>query len=249
MLRLILKYKVGYMGIIGYFFDELPLPVGLALILVYIFIPYLLGSINTAIIVSSTLYHDDIRKHGSGNAGFTNMMRTYGKKAAAITFAGDIGKTIVAIMVGWCVYGYLSAFVAGFACFIGHIFPVFYQFKGGKGVLCLATIVLMMDWRIFLMLLVLFVGIVWSTKYISAGSVICAMVFPIVLDRVNDTGLWIIELIAVAIALIVVIKHRANLKRIFEGTESKFTFKVKDKARVTGSENTDDNSGEDSANG
>ncbi len=249
MLRLILKYKVGYMGIIGYFFDELPLPVGLAMILVYVFIPYLLGSINTAIIVSSTLYHDDIRKHGSGNAGFTNMMRTYGKKAAAITFAGDIGKTIVAIMVGWCVYGYLSAFVAGFACFIGHIFPVFYQFKGGKGVLCLATIVLMTDWRIFLMLLVLFVGIVWSTKYISAGSVICAMVFPIVLDRVNDTGLWIIELIAVAIALIVVIKHHTNLKRIFEGTESKFTFNVKSKARVTGSTNTDDNSGEDSTNG
>ena len=99
------------------------------------------------------------------------------------------------------------------------------------------------------MLLVLFVGIVWATKYISAGSVICAMVFPIVLNRINDTPWKIIELIAVVIALIVVIKHRANLKRIFDGTESKFTFKVKSKARVTESENTDDNSGEDSANG
>ena len=195
------------------------------------------------------MYHDDIRKHGSGNAGFTNMMRTYGKKAAAITFAGDIGKTVLAIMVGWCVYGYLSAFIAGFACFIGHIFPVFYQFKGGKGVLCLATLVLMMDWRIFLMLLVLFVGIVWATKYISAGSVICAMVFPIVLNRINDTPWKSIELIAVLIAVIVVVKHRANLKRIFDGTESKFTFKVKSKARVTESDNTTGNSGEDSANG
>ena len=249
MLHLFLKYPVGFMGIIGYFFNELPLPVGLALIFVYVFIPYLLGSINTAIIVSSTMYHDDIRKHGSGNAGFTNMMRTYGKKAAAITFAGDIGKTVLAIMVGWCVYGYLSAFIAGFACFIGHIFPVFYQFKGGKGVLCLATLVLMMDWRIFLMLLVLFVGIVWATKYISAGSVICAMVFPIVLNRINDTPWKSIELIAVLIAVIVVVKHRANLKRIFDGTESKFTFKVKSKARVTESDNTTGNSGEDSANG
>ena len=107
----------------------------------------------------------------------------------------------------------------------------------------------MMDWRIFLMLLVLFVGIVWATKYISAGSVICAMVFPIVLNRINDTPWKSIELIAVLIAVIVVVKHRANLKRIFDGTESKFTFKVKSKARVTESDNTTGNSGEDSANG
>ena len=241
------KSQIDYNGLVG--FEELPLPLGMLLGFIVLFIPYLLGSINTAIVVSKWMYHDDIRKHGSGNAGFTNMMRTYGKKAAVITFVGDIIKTVISIMIGWCVFGYFSAFFAGFACFIGHIFPVYYQFKGGKGVLCLATLIMMTDWRIFIILLVLFVGIVWATKYISAGSVICAMAYPIILNRMNATPWGLFDLFAVAIALIVVIKHRANLKRIFEGTESKFTFKVKSKARVTESENTDDNSGEDSANG
>jgi glycerol-3-phosphate acyltransferase PlsY len=152
---------------------------------VYVLIPYLLGSINTAILVSRYFYHDDIRNYGSGNAGFTNVMRTYGKKAALITLAGDLLKTVLAVLVGWCVFGYLTAYIAGFACFLGHIFPVFYGFKGGKGVLCMGTIMLMLDWRIFLVMITVFVGIVMATKYISAGSVICAMMFPLMLNRIT----------------------------------------------------------------
>lgn len=219
------------MGLIGYFWKDIPLIPSMLLVLVYVLIPYLLGSINTAILVSKQFYHDDIRKYGSGNAGFTNVMRTYGKKAAIITFAGDILKTLLAILVGWCVFGYLTAYIAGFACFLGHIFPVFYNFKGGKGVLCMATIMLMLDWRIFCALLVVFVGIVMATKYISAGSVICAMMFPLMLNRMNNTGIYMIEFVAIAIAVIVVIKHRENLKRIFNGTESKFKIK---KSKETG---------------
>ncbi|MBP3293071.1 MAG: glycerol-3-phosphate acyltransferase [Clostridia bacterium] len=83
----------------------------------------------------------------------------------------------------------------------------------------------MLDWRIFLALLVVFVGIVMATKYISAGSVICSMMFPLMLNRMNNTGIYMIEFVAIAIAVIVVIKHRENLKRIFNGTESKFKFK------------------------
>lgn len=231
MLHLFLQYEIGFMGLIGYFWKDIPLFPSMLLVLLYVLVPYLLGSINTAILVSRHFYHDDIRKYGSGNAGFTNVMRTYGKKAALITFAGDILKTVLAILIGWCVFGYLTAYIAGFACFLGHIFPVFYHFKGGKGVLCMATVMLMLDWRIFLTLVVVFVGIVMATKYISAGSVICAMMFPLLLNRMNNTGIYMIEFVAIAMAVIVVIKHRANLKRIFDGTESKFKIK---KSKETG---------------
>ena len=230
MLHLFLRYEIGFMGLIGYFWKDVPLFPSMLLVLLYVLIPYLLGSINTAILVSKHFYHDDIRNYGSGNAGFTNVMRTYGKKAAVITFAGDILKTLLAILIGWCVFGYLTAYIAGFACFLGHIFPVFYNFKGGKGVLCMGTIMLMLDWRIFLMLLVVFIGIVFATRYISAGSVICAMMFPLVLNRINNTGIYMIEFVAIAIAVIVVLKHLGNLKRIFNGTESKFAFKKSKKA-------------------
>ncbi len=231
MLHFFLRYEVGFMGLIGHFWKDIPLFPSMLLVLVYVLVPYLLGSINTAILVSKHFYHDDIRKYGSGNAGFTNVMRTYGKKAAVITLVGDILKTVLAVLVGWCVFGYLTAYIAGFACFLGHIFPVFYNFRGGKGVLCLTAILLMLDWRIFIALFVVFVGIVLATKYISAGSVICAMMFPLMLNRMNNTGIYMIEFVAIAIAVIVVIKHRENLKRIFNGTESKFKIK---KSKETG---------------
>ena len=105
MLHFFLRYETGMLGLIGANFHDIPLPVSLLLMLVYIFIPYLLGSVNTAIIVSGAMYHDDVRNHGSGNAGFTNMMRNYGKKAAIITFVGDILKTVLAVLIGWCVFG------------------------------------------------------------------------------------------------------------------------------------------------
>ncbi len=225
MLHFFLRYEVGFMGLIGCYWKNIPLIPSLLLVLIYVLIPYLLGSINTAIIISDKLYHDDIRKYGSGNAGFTNVMRTYGKKAALITFVGDILKTVLSIMIGWCVFGYLTAYIAGFACFLGHIFPVFYRFKGGKGIVCLTAMVFMLDWRIFLILFVLFIGIVLATKYISAGSVVCSMIYPLLLNRMNDTGLRLIEFVAMAIGIIIVVKHRENLKRIFNGTESKFAFK------------------------
>ncbi|MBE6617332.1 MAG: glycerol-3-phosphate 1-O-acyltransferase PlsY [Ruminococcaceae bacterium] len=227
MLYFFLQNEIGFMGPVGTYYAEkaIPIPLFILLALIFVFIPYLLGSFNTALFVSKKMYHDDVRNHGSGNAGFTNIMRLYGTKAAVITFAGDLLKTILAIMVGWCTLGYFTAYIAGLACFIGHIAPVFYQFKGGKGVVCTATIMFMLDWRIFLIELVLFIGILVSTKYMSLASVISAMAYPIFLNRMNHTGLFLIELIAVIIAIIIVIKHRANLSRIYNGTESKFKFK------------------------
>lgn len=228
MLHYFLRYELGFSGIIGYLWkdiENISLFWQLALIFVYVFIPYILGSINTAIIVSKKLYHDDIRNYGSGNAGFSNVMRVYGRRAAIITFVGDLLKTFLAVFIGWCVFGYLTAYIAGFACFLGHIFPVFYNFKGGKGIVCLASMLIMLDWRLFVILLAIFILSVMCTKYISFGSVLGSMLFPIILNRMNNTGYRSIELIALACAVIVIIKHRANLKRIFEGTESKFEFK------------------------
>ncbi len=225
MLHFFLGSEVGMCGLIGANFHEIPLAVCLLLMLVYIFIPYLLGSVNTAIIVSGLMYHDDVRNHGSGNAGFTNMMRNYGKKAAIVTFVGDILKTVIAVLIGWCVFGYPTAYIAGLACLIGHVFPVFYNFRGGKGVLCMTAIILMLDWRLFLILLAIFIILVMGTKYISAGSVICAMLFPLLLNRMNDTPFRLIEFVALIIAIIIIVKHKENIKRIFNGTESKFAFK------------------------
>lgn len=234
MLHFFLRYELGFMGLVGYYWKYIPVVPSMLLILVYVLVPYLLGSINTAILVSKHFYHDDVRNYGSGNAGFTNVMRTYGKKAAVITFVGDILKTMLAVMLGWCVFGYLTAYIAGFACFLGHIFPVYYRFKGGKGIVCLTAMLFILDWRIFITLLVVFVGIVLATKYISAGSVICSMMFPLLLERMNDTGIYMIEFVAMAIAVIVVVKHRENLKRIFNGTESKFAFKKSKKPEAEG---------------
>ena len=229
MLYFFLRFQTGYMGLIGSLWQERSLPGELALMVVYVLIPYLLGSVNTAIIVSGKLYHDDIRNHGSGNAGFTNIMRIYGRRAAVVTFIGDFLKTVLAIMIGWCCFGYLTAYIAGFACFIGHIFPVFYQFRGGKGILCLTAMLFMTDWRIFLILLGVFLLMVGMTKYISFGSVLCSMLYPLLFNRLNQqnpfSGFYICQTIAFLIAVIVVIKHWGNLKRIFSGTESKFEFK------------------------
>jgi len=186
---------------------------------------YLLGSLNTAVIVSKLMYKDDIRNYGSGNAGFTNMMRTYGIKAAAITFAGDILKTVIAVMLAWFLRGYTFAYVAGLACFVGHIVPCFYQFKGGKGVLCAAAMMLMLDFRVFLGLVAVFLLAVLVTKYISFGSILAAMVFPLLVHRMSIMGGSWDVIISFIMAAVVVFKHRANLKRIWNGTESKFSFK------------------------
>lgn len=233
MLYFFLKqYAIGaegilYPGLVPLMYGEnqVPVPVSMLMLLVAILIPYLLGSFNTAVFISKKIYKDDIRNYGSGNAGFTNIMRIYGSKAAVVTFAGDLLKTVIAILVGWFTFGYVMAYISGLACFFGHIFPVFYKFKGGKGVVCTATIMLMLDWRIFLIELILFIGILLISKYISLSAVLCGMTYPIFLNRMNNTTVHIIELVALVIAIVVVIKHKDNLVRVFNGTESKFRFK------------------------
>lgn len=186
-------------------------------------VSYLLGSINWSIILSAKFYRDDIRSHGSGNAGMTNVMRTYGKKMALLTFAGDFLKAVVASLFGRMILGYYGAMIAGLFCFLGHIFPCYYHFKGGKGVITAAAMVLMTEPRAFLVLFLMFVVVVAVSKYVSLGSVTAMLLYPITLDRFGHKGYSV--LIAFLMALMCAFAHRGNIKRIVNGTENKLSFK------------------------
>lgn len=203
---------------------------------------YLLGSINSAIIISKLLYRDDIRRHGSGNAGTTNMLRTYGKLAALLTLLGDIAKTALAILFAAVIFGFnyvggISVgmglcYVAGLFAILGHIFPIYYGFRGGKGVLSTATMALMLSPVAFLILFAVFVAIVASSRYVSLGSVTAAILYPIVLHgmfQVMFGGMMhgFIALSSIVTAIIIVWCHRHNLERISNRTENKISFKKK----------------------
>lgn len=191
---------------------------------------YLLGSLNSSLLVGKA-YGVDIRKHGSGNAGTTNALRTLGKKAAAFVLLGDALKGVLAYLVGYLIcsraegLGVLGGMLSGTAAVIGHIWPLYFGFKGGKGVLTSLAVLIMIDWPIAVSLLALFIIIVIISKYVSLGSVIAAAIFPlmaVLLGRSTETVIF-----SGIIALMIIIKHHANIKRILAGTESKLSFKSK----------------------
>lgn len=196
-------------------------------------IAYLLGSLNSAIIVSKWKFGQDIRSFGSGNAGLTNMHRVYGKDGAIYTLVGDIGKQIVSVFVGVLLLGPTGAYVAGTFCIIGHILPVYYHFKGGKGVLTAATMILLIDPAIFVILFVIFALVLAITRFVSLASIICAFCYPFVVQTaamISNGGqpASIFDLsFAILIGVIVIWMHRTNIKRLFNGQESKFSFKKK----------------------
>ena len=232
MFNKILSY--GFFGIISSNSNSETVAAVLTLIgaLICIIAPYLLGSMNFAIIISKAKYGSDIRNHGSGNAGMTNMMRTYGKSAAALTLAGDALKAILSGVIGYATIGMYGAYIAGMFCILGHMFPVYYKFKGGKGVVTAYASILMCDPVVFLVLLLIFVIIVAFTKYISLGSVMCMLIYPVILDRMHKlfngaTGPYVI--IAMLNAALIIFMHRENIKRLLKGKESKFSFKKSEK--------------------
>ena len=218
-------------------------------------IGYLLGSVNTAILVSKIMYGEDIRTKGSGNAGMTNMMRTYGKGPAAITFAGDLMKTLIAMTVGTLVLGLNAAYFAGFFAILGHIAPVFHKFKGGKGVSAAAMFILYADPLAFLVVFVIFAIIVGGIKFLSLGSIICAFIFPYIVYSFENAKLnafvqanpdlpieaipyldlrFVRLLIMLLISFTIIFMHRSNIKRLMSGTESKFSFKKTQKPMRSG---------------
>ncbi len=195
---------------------------------------YFLGCLNFGIIISRHMYHEDVRSFGSGNAGTTNMMRTYGKKASILTFLGDGLKAVVAVLVGFLLSGYSGGFVAALFCVIGHAFPCFYGFKGGKGVATTAFAVLVLNWKTFLVLIILFIIIVAFTKYISLGSVMCLAIYPFLLFRLSGNALDPISLVsAILTSAVIIFLHRENINRLWHGQENKFSFKKSRKPEET----------------
>ncbi len=223
----------------------------IAFILVSMAAAYLLGSINTAIVISKLVYRDDIRRYGSGNAGLTNMLRTFGKRAAGLTLFGDMFKTALAIFIAGLLlgFGYNSGislndgycYIAGLFAVVGHVFPVYYGFKGGKGVLVTSTMALILTPIPFAFLLIVFIAVVGVSKYVSLGSVTVAVLYPVVVT--GYISLWfnartpgIISLCTVLLAIFIVWCHRENLARISNKTERKISFKKKDKELTEESE-------------
>lgn len=204
-------------------------------------IAYLIGSFNFSLLISSRK-GDDVRNYGSGNAGATNMMRVYGKKYAYITFLGDFLKAVLVCFIARILYGDIGAYIAGLFCIIGHAFPLYFNFKGGKGVSVFIGFGLMTEPILALILVLVWAAILFGFKMVSLASVMVAIVYPFALYmwykliHNQEYGLWFV--FAFLIGCAIVFLHRQNLVRIFNHTEHKFKFKKKEK-KASGEEITE----------
>lgn len=217
--------------------------------LICIVVPYLLGSINPAILISKIFYRDDIRRHGSGNAGTTNMLRTYGKKAAVATLLFDFGKAIIATLLGRLILGSNGEAIAGLFVGLGHMFPIYYRFKGGKGVACFAMVALVIHPLIFLGLAAIFLIVLIGTRFVSLASVMAAFLFPFLIKWFSPMPDSLHVAMGCIAAVFVVLMHTENLKRIWNNEESKLDFsqfKIKRKQKNK-AEPSDEKSAEDEA--
>ncbi len=203
---------------------------------------YLLGSVNMAIVISKQKYGADVRDSGSKNAGTTNMLRTYGEDAAKLTFIGDIGKTVLSALLGYTVFGIQGAYFACLMCIVGHIFPIYYRFRGGKGVACAAAMILCLDPIAFLIIAFVFFVILFGMKYVSLASIMAAMMYPMVHRWTNTVG-FMREIyfpysttFTVIVAILILWRHYPNMKRLWDKTESKTDIIAKIKAKKQASE-------------
>ena len=190
---------------------------------------YLLGCFNGAVIVSKYILRDDVRNHGSGNAGLTNFHRTFGGPLTFIVILCDALKAVLALLIGGWLLGFTREFGEYWAavwCLLGHMFPCMFQFKGGKGILSGGTIALMVDWRIALVVWGGFLLLVILTRYVSLGSTWAGASFPFATWFCFPNQPLVIVLGFVCGGL-VVWQHRANIKRLLSGTENKFSFRRK----------------------
>ena len=190
-------------------------------------IAYLLGSISVAVLLSRGVLGSDVRKQGSGNAGATNVARVFGLKAGIITLLGDMAKAALAGLAGVLIGGETGLSVACLACLIGHCWPVFFGFKGGKGIAVAGCISLLLDWRFFLALASFFALMAVLSRRVSFASCASAVVYPLLYWLFNR-GMSIQLVVCIIIAAIALILHRANIVRLINGTEPVFKAK-KDK--------------------
>lgn len=218
-------------------------------------IAYLIGSLNPAILITRAFTGKDIRTMGSGNAGFTNVLRSVGKWPAILTIASDYLKGIVAVLIGWWIFSAMvvtndvspieyvkyGRYLAGVFVIIGHSFPIYFGFKGGKGVVTANALMLVVDFRVFLLVIGTFLLIFFCTKLISLGSTVCAALFPVytclvtyffdylpslgTTDEIRFRFVLISTGCALVVGLMVIIMHKENLKRLFNGEEKKIKAK------------------------
>lgn len=206
-------------------------------------IAYLLGSINFALVISKVFYKKDIRKYGSGNAGMTNMLRTFGKLPALGTLIGDFSKGIVSILIAKlilylltgspnCLTGY---YIVGICAFLGHIFPIYYGFKGGKGILVSAGIILIIDPLSLGIVFLVFLLVFLCSRIISLSSICSATSYPVatcilrLLQGTDPLTIVLHTFFALVIAVVVIWLHRGNIKRLLAGEEPKIGQKLKSK--------------------
>ncbi len=188
---------------------------------------YLLGCCNGAILTSKLFLKEDVRSHGSGNAGLTNFLRSYGGALTFVVTAVDVLKAVLACLLGkWLVGTSAAMMLGGMAAVAGHMFPAFFRFKGGKGILTGATVALCLDWRIFLIVIAVFAVAVLATRYVSLGSVLAAVCYPFCFLW-RFWGDWGTVVMAFAIAIAAICLHHANISRLVHGTERKLSFHKK----------------------
>lgn len=213
-------------------------------------VSYLLGSCNSSIIVVRLLKNEDIREHGSCNAGLTNTLRCYGKKCALITLIGDLLKGVVAVFISRLICSLLEgglspdndthyiAYIAGFFAIIGHVFPLYYGFKGGKGVLVGVSTFIAVDPLLFFILILVFAIVLSISKYVSLASITASSLCPVATfllhyfvygDSLSYSFLY--TALALIMASVVVYMHKTNIIRLKNGNENKFSFKSKHSKR------------------
>ena len=209
---------------------------------------YVLGSVNGAIITSKLFYRKDIRDFGSGNPGLTNFYRTFGKGGFLLVLLIDVIKTVAPVLFGgwlfsryftemyvsdvWSIWPFNRFFneaffgqaLVGFFVMLGHCFPLFYKFKGGKGVMAIGAIVIVIDWRLALISWGVFIIVTLLTRYVSLGAILGCMAFPISMVILNIGGIAELNIIILCV-LLVIVRHMQNIKRLIKGEESKLKFR------------------------
>ena len=184
---------------------------------------YFLGGLNGAIISSKFIFKKDVRDFGSGNAGLTNFYRTFGKMGVALVLAVDVLKSVAAVLLGGLLLGtqgypLIGKMFAGFCLILGHMYPVYYQFRGGKGVLCIGVTVLLVDWRVGIVCWAVFIIVLILTSYVSLSAITATICGPIGMLVFHG---WLEFVIFLLCAVLVIFKHRGNICRLIAGTESK----------------------------
>lgn len=200
--------------------------------LLIILLSYFIGSISFSVIFSKKFAGFDVREKGSKNAGTTNVLRTVGKKAGALTFICDVLKGVLAVAIAgiigkiWEGTDYiLLQYIAGFSVILGHTYPIFFEFRGGKGVATIIGVLLMLNPQVALICLTFGIILIAITKMVSVGSVLSAILYPILILFVGDKPNIYVLMVSILTALLIIFNHRENIKRIKNGTENKLSFK------------------------